>query len=269
MYQVEYATKAVDNSGTAIGFVCADGVVLAVEKLMHSKLLMPGTSRRLHAVDDHIGLAAAGLVTDARQIVKRARQEANSWRSSFSEPIPPKVLSDRVAAFVQVYTLYSWYRPFGCSLLIASSVDAEPQQEQQKGEQKEQQQKDVEGMMERLELREGEQKRKRRPVLYTVEPSGACTGVFAAAVGKGRQAAKTELEKLLPLPGTTLDCRRALVEAAKVLLTVHDDTKDKVYEIEMSWISEATGWKTQIVPDDVRDAAVAEAKQLLAADADH
>jgi len=246
VFQVEYATKAVDNSGTAIGFVCADGVVLAVEKLLHSKLLVPGTSRRVHAVDEHIGIAAAGLVTDARKLVKQARKEAADWRTYYNEPIPPKVLSERVAAFTQMYTLYYSLRPFGCSLLIASSVDV------------------VDSSDSSSEMKDASLK-KRKPVLYTVDPSGACTGVFAAAVGKGRQAAKTELEKLLPLPGDKLDCRNALVQAAKVLLTVHDDTKDKLYEIEMSWISESTGWKTQIVPDDIRDAAIAEAQQMIAA----
>jgi len=247
VFQVEYATKAVDNSGTVIGFVCSDGVVLAVEKLLHSKLLVPGTSRRVHAVDDHIGVAAAGLVTDARKLVKQARKEAGDWRTYYNEPIPPKVLAERVAAFTQLYTLYYSLRPFGCSLLIASSVEV------------------LEESDSSMDDGSSSTTKKRKPVLYTVDPSGACTGVFAAAVGKGRQAAKTELEKLLPLPGDKLNCRNALVQAAKVLLTVHDDTKDKLYEIEMSWISEATGWKTQIVPDDVREAAIAEAKQMIAA----
>ena len=250
VFQVEYATKAVDNSGTAIGFVCADGVVLAVEKLLHSKLLVPGSSRRVHAVDDHLAVAAVGVVSDARQIVKRARQEAKDWRSTFNEPIPPNVLSERIASFAQVYTLYSSVRPFGCSLLIASSVDV-PVKDDSASEMKDA--KSVPA-------------RKRKPVLYTVEPSGACTGVFAAAVGKGRQAAKTELEKLLPLPGTTLNSQRALVEAAKILLTVHDETKDKLFEIEMSWVTEATGWKTEIVPDAIRDAAIAEAQRLIDAE---
>jgi len=247
VFQVEYATKAVDNSGTAIGFVCKNGVVLAVEKLLHSKLLVPGTSRRVHAVDDHIGLAASGLVTDARKLVKQARKEAEDWRRYYNEPIPAKVLADRVAAFTQLYTLYYSLRPFGCSLLIASSTDAVDKAEDSGSEMK-----DAPAC-------------KRKPVLYSIDPSGACTGMFAAAVGKARQAAKTELEKLLPTARSSLDCRNALVQAAKVLLTVHDETKDKNYEIEMSWISEETDWKTQIVPDDIREAAIAEAKQMIAA----
>jgi len=245
VFQVEYATKAVDNSGTTIGFVCKDGVVLAVEKLLHSKLLVPGTSRRVHAVDDHIGLAASGLVTDARKLVKQARKEASDWRKYYNEPIPPKVLAERVAAFAQLYTLYYSLRPFGCSLLIASYTDVV---DTDAGDMKD----------------KDSASHKKKPVLYCVDPSGACTGMFAAAVGKGRQAAKTELEKIVPT-AKSLDSRAALVQAAKVLLTVHDETKDKQYEIEMSWISEATGWKTQIVPDDLPEAAIAEAKQMIAA----
>lgn len=41
---------------TAIGLKVKDGVVLAVEKLVHSKLLVPGANRRIHTVDRHIGL---------------------------------------------------------------------------------------------------------------------------------------------------------------------------------------------------------------------
>jgi len=244
VFQVEYAGKAVDNSGTAIGLVCKDGVVFAVEKILHSKLLVPGTNRRVHAIDDHIGLAASGLVTDARKLVKQARKEADDWRSNFNEPIPPKVLAERIATYAQMYTLYYSLRPFGCSLLIGSSNVVVNSDKDDGSEMKE--------------------SLKRKPVLYCVDPSGACTGMFAAAVGKGRQAAKTELEKLLTQL-SELDSRNALVLAAKVLLTVHDDVKDKQYEIEMSWISEATDWKTQIVPDDLRESAIAEAKNMIAA----
>ena len=41
---------------TAIGLRVKDGVVLAVEKLVHSKLLMPESNRRIQTVDKHIGL---------------------------------------------------------------------------------------------------------------------------------------------------------------------------------------------------------------------
>ena len=41
---------------TAIGIRVKDGVVLAVEKLIQSKLLVPGSNRRIQNVDRHIGI---------------------------------------------------------------------------------------------------------------------------------------------------------------------------------------------------------------------
>lgn len=54
--QVEYANKAVENAGTVIGLRCKDGIVLAVEKLVLSKLLVPGANKRIATVDRHAGL---------------------------------------------------------------------------------------------------------------------------------------------------------------------------------------------------------------------
>jgi 20S proteasome alpha/beta subunit len=55
-YQVEYALKAVENGGTAVGIRCKDGVVLALEKLVSSKLLKPGANKRIATVDRNIGV---------------------------------------------------------------------------------------------------------------------------------------------------------------------------------------------------------------------
>lgn len=41
---------------TAIGLRVKDGVVLAVEKIIHSKLLVPEANRRIQTIDKHIGL---------------------------------------------------------------------------------------------------------------------------------------------------------------------------------------------------------------------
>lgn len=58
--QVEYAVKAVENGGTAIGIRCKDGVVLAVEKIISSKLLKPGTNKKISSVDRNIGVVSFG-----------------------------------------------------------------------------------------------------------------------------------------------------------------------------------------------------------------
>lgn len=45
---------------TAIGLKVKDGIVLAVEKLVHSKLLVPEANRRIQTIDRHIGLVRPG-----------------------------------------------------------------------------------------------------------------------------------------------------------------------------------------------------------------
>jgi Proteasome subunit len=46
----------VENGGTSIGIRCKDGVVLAVEKLITSKLLKPGANKRIATVDRNVGI---------------------------------------------------------------------------------------------------------------------------------------------------------------------------------------------------------------------
>ena len=54
-FQVEYAVKAVENGGTSIGIRCKDGIVLALEKVVGSKLQKPGANKRIGTIDSHIG----------------------------------------------------------------------------------------------------------------------------------------------------------------------------------------------------------------------
>lgn len=97
VFQVEYAGKAVEKSGTAIGIRCKDGVVLGCEKNIQSSMLVPTSNRRIHTLDLHSGLALSGLAADARQLVNKARDEASEYRSFYGSAIPGKVLSDRLA----------------------------------------------------------------------------------------------------------------------------------------------------------------------------
>ena len=45
---------------------------------MTSKLYEKGANRRIFNIDTHIGMAAAGLVTDARQLASIARDEVRN-----------------------------------------------------------------------------------------------------------------------------------------------------------------------------------------------
>ncbi|KZW04286.1 20S proteasome subunit [Exidia glandulosa HHB12029] len=223
IFQVEYANKAVENSGTAIGLRVKDGIVLAVEKLVHSKLLVPEANRRIQTIDRHVGMATSGLAADARHLASRARDEAQSYRDTYQFPPPLKAIADRLGLYVQAYTLYSSVRPFGISSILGA-VD------------------------------------KDGPIMFVVEPSGVFYGYHGAAVGKGSQLAKTELEKLKL---AELSTRQAVFEAARIIYLVHDDAKDKDFELEITWIGDETNGQHQIVPKDLLAEAEQKAKDAM------
>lgn len=220
IFQIEYATKAVDNSGTAVGIRCKDGVVLGVEKLIVSKMQVAGSNRRIYAVDKHAGVAIAGLVADGRQIVNRARAESANYKSFYGLQIPTKVLCDRVANFAHLFTLYWWTRPFGTSALLGGYD------------------------------RDG-------PQLYSIEPSGVAFRFSGTAIGKGRQSAKTEIEKLKL---SEMTCREGVMHVARIIHNARDEQKDKVFELELSWCCEESGRLFKRVPEDLVAAADAAAK---------
>ena len=65
---MEYAVKAVENGGTSVGIRCRDGVVLAVEKVVTSKLLKSGANKRIATVDRHLGVVRFPVIMFAALI---------------------------------------------------------------------------------------------------------------------------------------------------------------------------------------------------------
>jgi len=254
-FQVEYAVKAVENGGTSVGIRCKDGVVLAVEKLITSKLLKPGANKRIATIDRHLGVVSSGLVPDGRHFVSRARDEAASWRQVYKTPISTSDLAQRMGGYLQAYTLYSSVRPFGITAIVAGwdseielPVDGQVGYGPSIGSGGK-----VEG------------KTYGGPGLYMIEPSGLYWGYYGAATGKGRQAAKAELEKL-DLAARTLSLKDGVMEAARIIYVAHDDNKDKEFELEMTWISALDGptkGRHVEVPKELLEEAEAAAKKAL------
>ncbi|CAH02741.2 proteasome core particle subunit alpha 7 [Kluyveromyces lactis] len=230
-FQVEYAVKAVENGSTSLGIKCEDGVVLAVEKLITSKLLVPGKNKKIQTVDRHIGCVYSGLMPDGRHLVNRGREEAASFKKMYSTPIPIPAFADRVGQYVQAHTLYNSVRPFGVTAIFGG-VDSDGAH------------------------------------LYMLEPSGTYWGYKSAATGKGRQSAKAELEKLSN-KNPNLTAREAVKEAARIIYAAHEDNKEKEFELELSWcsLSETNGLHKE-VPKDLFDEAVDYAKKELGDDSD-
>lgn len=75
----------------AVGIRCADGIVLGVERLLHSKLLVKGANRRIQSVDEHVGAATAGLLADGKHLCSRLRDEAYNFRDTYNAPATVQV----------------------------------------------------------------------------------------------------------------------------------------------------------------------------------
>jgi len=223
VFQVEYATKAVENAGTAVGIRVKDGVVLGVEKLIISKMLEPGSNRRIATIDKHVGMAYVGLAADSRPLINRARSESKNYKSFYDSPIPSRVLNERLSGFVQTYTLYGHLRPFGVAVMLASWDNTGPN-------------------------------------LHMIEPSGVSYAYFGTAIGKARQAAKGEIEKLKL---SEMTARQAVKEVAKIIYTVHDEVKDKDFELDLSWICAESKYEHQMVPKEIAAEAERYAKAAL------
>ena len=165
-FQVEYAVKAVENGGTCVGIRTRHGVVLAVEKIIVSKLLKPNANKRIATVDRNVGIVTAGLLPDGRHLTTRGRDEASSWRRTYKGPIPISALASRLGSYVQAYTLYSSVRPFGVTAIVGGwDSEAEMPVDGQVGEGP----RSGEGgkaSYEEQSVRRG------GPGLYMIEPSG-------------------------------------------------------------------------------------------------
>ena len=83
-------------------------------------MLVKGSNRRIFGIDSHVGIAVTGLPPDGRQIVNRAREEAQNYRETYGDKIVPSILSGRLAQFMHYYTLHGSVRPFGSAAIISS-----------------------------------------------------------------------------------------------------------------------------------------------------
>jgi proteasome alpha subunit len=126
LYQVEYAREAVKRGTASLGVRTADGVVLAVDKRIRSPLMERTSVEKIHKADDHIGIASAGHVADARQLIDFARRQSQVNQLRYDEPIGVETLTKAVTDHIQQYTQVGGARPFGVALIIGGIEDGEP-----------------------------------------------------------------------------------------------------------------------------------------------
>lgn len=203
LYQVEYAMEAISHAGAAVGILSKDGVVLAAEKKIMSKLLeTTKTTEKMYKLDHHMAAAVAGITADANILINTARLTAQRYTFGYDEPIPVEQLVQSLCDTKQGYTQYGGLRPFGVSFLVAG-----------------------------WDSHYGFQ-------LYQSDPSGNYGGWKATAIGANNQAAQSILRQDYK-EDITLD--EALKLVIKVLSKTMDSTQLTADKLELTSVTREGG----------------------------
>jgi len=124
--QVEYAEKTIRLGSASIGIVCSDAVVIVSDRRKKDSLIVEESANKINEVDDHIICVAAGISSDARVLVDKARMLAQQHRVTYdSAPSTESIVRD-IADVKQQFTQYGGARPFGVSMMFAG-INGEPQ----------------------------------------------------------------------------------------------------------------------------------------------
>ncbi|CAK9178502.1 unnamed protein product [Ilex paraguariensis] len=100
LFQVEYAMEAVKQGSAAIGLRSKTHVVLASVNKANSEL--SSHQKKIFKVDDHIGVAIAGLTADGRVLSRYMRSECINYSYSYESPLPVGRLVVQLADKAQV-----------------------------------------------------------------------------------------------------------------------------------------------------------------------
>ncbi|KAK2466440.1 hypothetical protein APHAL10511_002082 [Amanita phalloides] len=156
LHQVEYALEAVKQGSAAVGLRSKTHAILLALKRSTGELA--SYQQKMYRIDDHVGIAIAGLTSDARVLSNFMRQQALASRMVFNRPVPVNRLVSAIADKAQVNTQEYGRRPYGVGFLVIGQDQSGPH-------------------------------------LYEFSPSGNSYEYFAMSIGARSQSAKTYLEK--------------------------------------------------------------------------
>src|SRR3989338_5597306 len=157
LYQVEYAIETVRRGTIAVGIKSKEGIVIAVEEKPR-KLQITDIAQKIFQIDDHVGVAAAGYIPDARSQVYNARFFSQSNKMIYDEAVEVETIAKHLADQCQQFTQYAGVRPFGVALILGGVVNNNAQ-------------------------------------LYLTDPSGTYISYDAIAIGSGSEQVTDFLEK--------------------------------------------------------------------------
>jgi len=116
--------------------------------------------KKIVGVDDHLGVALAGLASDARVLSNFMKQQSLSSKMTYGRPIPVEQIVNQIGDRAQTNTQHYGKRPYGVGLLVAGVDELGPH-------------------------------------LFEFSPSGLTQEMLACAIGARSQMARTYLERHL------------------------------------------------------------------------
>jgi len=123
--QVEYAEKTIRLGSASIGIVCKDSVVIVSDRRRKDSLIIDESANKINEIDEHIIAVSAGISSDARVLIEKARVLAQQHRVTYdSAPSTESIVRD-IADIKQQFTQYGGGRPFGVSMMFAG-INGEP-----------------------------------------------------------------------------------------------------------------------------------------------
>jgi len=116
IHQIEYAMEAVKQGSAAIGLKSKTHAVIATLKRTTSEL--GSYQKKIFRIDDHMGIAIAGLTADARLLCKYMRNECLNHKFVYESPMQLERLVLQIADKSQVHTQRYGRRPYGVGMLV-------------------------------------------------------------------------------------------------------------------------------------------------------
>ncbi|KAA8563888.1 hypothetical protein MFRU_036g00220 [Monilinia fructicola] len=158
IFQVEYASEAVKQGSVVVGIVSKTHAVLVAVKRNAEEL--SSYQKKVIAIDEHVGLALAGLASDARVLSNFMKNQTLASRMTYDRAIPIERLVAAIGDRAQTNTQHYGKRPYGVGLLVAGVDETGPH-------------------------------------LFEFQPSGMTQEMVACAIGARSQMARTYLERHL------------------------------------------------------------------------
>ncbi|KAM0324117.1 hypothetical protein ACHAQA_008309 [Verticillium albo-atrum] len=156
IFQIEYAAEAVKQGSVVVGIVSKTHAVLVAVKRNAEEL--SSYQKKLFSVDEHAGIAIAGLTSDARVLSNFMKQQCLGHRMTYGRSMPLRSLVDLIGEKAQINTQMYGKRPYGVGLLVAGVDETGPH-------------------------------------LFEFQPSGMTEEMSAFAIGARSQMARTYLER--------------------------------------------------------------------------